>query len=102
VLRSILGPKREGVKEGWRNLHDEELCDLYSSLSIIRMVKSRKMRRVAHVIQTGEKTNVYSLLEGNPDGKRQAGRQRCRWVDNIKIGRDKMEALSGLVRLRIA
>jgi hypothetical protein len=44
VLRSILGPKREGVKGGWRKLHDEELCDLYSSPSIIRMDKSRKMR----------------------------------------------------------
>jgi hypothetical protein len=44
VLRRIFGPKRNEVTGGWRKLHNEELHDLYSSSSIIRNIKSRKMR----------------------------------------------------------
>jgi hypothetical protein len=44
VLRRIFGPKRDGVAEGWRKLHNEELHNLYSSPSIIRIIKSRRMR----------------------------------------------------------
>jgi hypothetical protein len=43
-LRRIFGPKRDEVTGGWRKPHDEELYDLYSSPSIIRMIKSRGMR----------------------------------------------------------
>jgi hypothetical protein len=41
VLRRILGPKRDEVMEEWGKLHNEELCDLNSSPSIIRIIKSR-------------------------------------------------------------
>jgi hypothetical protein len=44
VLRRILGPKRDEVTGGWRKLHNVELHNLYSSPSIIRMIKSRRMR----------------------------------------------------------
>jgi hypothetical protein len=44
VLRRIFRPKRDEVTGGWRNLHNEELRDLYSSPSIIRINKSRSMR----------------------------------------------------------
>jgi hypothetical protein len=44
VLRRIFGPKRDEVTEGWRKLHNEELHNLYSSPSIIRMIKSRAIR----------------------------------------------------------
>jgi hypothetical protein len=44
VLRRIFGPKRDGVTGGWRKLHNEELHNLYSSPSIIRIIKSRRMR----------------------------------------------------------
>jgi hypothetical protein len=44
VLRRIFGPKRDGVKGGWRKLHKEGLHDLYPSPSIIRIIKSRMMR----------------------------------------------------------
>jgi hypothetical protein len=40
----IFGPKRDEVTGGWRKLHNEELRDLYSLPSIIRMIKSRRMR----------------------------------------------------------
>jgi hypothetical protein len=44
VLRRIFGPKRDEVTRGWRELHNEELYNLYSSPSIIRMIKSRRMK----------------------------------------------------------
>ena len=44
VLRRVFGPKRDEVIGEWRNLHNEELKDLYSSPSIVRVVKTRRMR----------------------------------------------------------
>jgi hypothetical protein len=44
LLRRIFGPRRDGVTGGWRKLHNEELQNLYSSLSIIRIIESRRMR----------------------------------------------------------
>jgi hypothetical protein len=70
---------------GWRKLHNEELHNLYSSPSIIRMIKSRRMRWAWHVARMGEKRNAYRILVGNPEGKRPLGRPRLRWVDNIKM-----------------
>jgi hypothetical protein len=49
VLRRIFGPKRDEVTEEWRKLHYEELNDLYSSRSIIRIMKARKVRWAGHV-----------------------------------------------------
>jgi hypothetical protein len=85
VLRRIFGPKRDGVTGAWRKLHNEELHDLYSSPSIIRIIKSRRMRWAGHVAGTGEKRNVYRLLVGKPEQKRPLGRLRRRWMDNIKM-----------------
>jgi hypothetical protein len=70
VLRRILGPRRDEVMEGWRKLHNEELCDLYSSASILRTIKSRRMKWAEHVARIGEERNAYRLLlesqkEGN-------------------------------------
>jgi transcription termination factor 2 len=84
VLRRIFGPKRDGVMGGWRKLHNEELHNLYSSPSIIRIIKSRRMRWAGHVARM-EKRNVYRLLVGKPEGKRPLGRPRRRWRDNIKL-----------------
>jgi hypothetical protein len=85
VLR-IFGPKRDGVTEGWRKLHNEELHNLYSSPSIIRIKNTRRMRWAGHVARMGEKRNVYRLLVGKPEGKRPLGRPRRRRIDNIKMG----------------
>jgi hypothetical protein len=76
---------RDEVMGGWRKLHNEELHDLYSSPSIIRIVKSRRMRWAGHVARMGEKRIVYRLLVGKPDVKRPLGRPKRRWIDNIKI-----------------
>jgi hypothetical protein len=48
-LRKIFGPKRDEVTGDWRKLHNEELRDLYSSASIIRIIKSRRMGWAGHV-----------------------------------------------------
>jgi hypothetical protein len=49
VLKGIFGLKRDEVTGGWRKLHNEELCDLYSSPSIIRIIKSRRIRWTGYV-----------------------------------------------------
>jgi hypothetical protein len=85
VLGRIFRPKRDELTGGWRKLHNEELRDLYSSPSIIRVVKSRGKRWEWHVYRMGEKRNAYRLLVGKPEGKRPLGRPRRRWVDNIKM-----------------
>jgi hypothetical protein len=69
----------------WRQLHNEELHNLYSSPNIIRIIKSRRMRWAGHVARMGEKRNAYRLLVGKPGGKTPLGRPKRRWVDNIKI-----------------
>ena len=93
VLRRIFGPKRDGVTGEWRKLHNEELNDLYSSPSILRVIKSRRMRWAGHVARMGEGRGVHKVLVGKPEGKRPLGRPRRRWKDNIKI--DLQEVGSG-------
>jgi hypothetical protein len=81
VLRRIFGPNRDQVKEGQRKLLNGELHDLYSSPSIIRIIKLRMMRWAGHVA-------------GMPEEKKPLGGPRGRWVDNININ-------IGLVQRRI-
>jgi hypothetical protein len=85
VLRRILGSKRYEVTGGWRKMHNEELRDLHSSPSIIRIIKSRRMRWAGHVARMVEKRNAYRLFVRKPEGKRPLGRPRRRWVDNIRM-----------------
>jgi hypothetical protein len=85
VLRRIFGPKRGEETEGWRKLHNEEPHNLYSSPSIIRTIKSRRMRLAGHVARMGEKRNAYRILVGKPEGKRPLERPRRRFVDNTKV-----------------
>jgi hypothetical protein len=59
VLSRMFGPKRDAVTGEWRKLHNEEHC---SSPSIIRIMKSRRMRWLGHVARIGEKRNTYRLL----------------------------------------
>jgi hypothetical protein len=70
LLRRIFGPKRDEVTGGWRKLHNEELHNLYSSPSIIRMITLWRMRWAGHVERMGEKMNTYRILVGRPEGKR--------------------------------
>jgi hypothetical protein len=57
-LRRIFEPNRGEVAGGWRKLHNEELHNLYSSLSMIGMIMSRRMRWAWHVAHVEEKKNA--------------------------------------------
>jgi hypothetical protein len=85
VIRRIFEPKRDEITGEWRKLNNEELDDLYSSPNIIRVIKSRRMRWAGHVARVGERRGAYRVLLGKPEGKRQLGRPRRRWEDNIKM-----------------
>jgi len=69
ILRRIFGPRREEVVGGWRRLHNEELRNLYDSPNLIRVIKSRRMRRVGHVTCVGEKRNACRILVENLKGR---------------------------------
>ena len=84
VLRRIFGPRTDEVTGECRRLHNEELNDLYPSPNIVRVIKSRRMRSVAHVARMGG-MEVYRVLVGKPEGRRPLGRPRRRWVDNIRM-----------------
>ena len=61
------------------------VSDPYSSPNIVRVIKSWRMRWAGHVARVGEKRDIYRVLVGKPEGKRQLGRPRPRWEDNIKM-----------------
>jgi hypothetical protein len=85
VLGRIFGARRDEVTGGWRKLHNEELRDLYSSPSIIMLLKSRRMRWAGHVARMGRRGTRIMLFVRKPEGKRPLGRPRRRWVDNIRM-----------------
>jgi hypothetical protein len=76
MVRRIFGPKREEVTRSWGKLHNEELHNLYSSPSIIKMIKSRSMRWIGHVARTG-RSGIYI--------RRKETRPKHRWMDNIRM-----------------
>jgi hypothetical protein len=80
----MFGLKMDEMMGEWRKLHNEQLHDLYSPQSIIRIIKLRRKRWAGQVARMGEKRNAYRLLVGEPEGKRPLGRPRRRWVDNIR------------------
>jgi hypothetical protein len=69
VLRKIFGLRREEVTAEWRKLHNEELLDLYSWPSIIRIMKARRMRWAGHVARMGQKRKrkVCGFISYNSD-----------------------------------
>jgi hypothetical protein len=79
VLRKLIGPKRDEVTGEWRKLHNEKLNDLYSLPSIVRVVKSRRMRWAGHVARMGYVRGVHRLLMEKPVGKRPLGKPRQKW-----------------------
>ena len=90
VLRRIFGHKRDGVTGEWRKLHNEELNALYSLPSIVRVIKSRRMRWAGNMARMEEGRGVHKVLVGKPEGKRPLGRPRRRWEDNIKMDLDEV------------
>jgi hypothetical protein len=78
VLRRIFGSKKDELTGGWSKLYNEKLRDLYSLPSIIRIIKSRRMRWAGACSTNGENRNAYRLLVGKPEGKRPIERPRWR------------------------
>ena len=68
-----------------RKLHNEQLRDLYSSLNIVRVTKSRRIRWARRVARMGERRSVNRVLVWKRDGKIPLGRPRRKWEDNIKM-----------------
>jgi hypothetical protein len=87
-------PKINEITREWRQLHIEELNDLYSSPNIVRVIKARRMRWAGRVARIWEGRGVYRVLVGKPAGKRPLGRPRRRWEDNIMM--DFQEVLLGV------
>jgi hypothetical protein len=73
------------VTGGWRKLHNEELLGLYSSPSVVRVIKARRMRWAGHVERMGEVRSAYNISVGRPEGRKPLGRPRRRWEGNIKM-----------------
>jgi hypothetical protein len=104
VLR-IFGPRRERDIL-WRKFHNDELHSLYSSLTIVRVIKSRRMRGVGHVACMGEGRGVHRVSVGRSEGEIPLGRPRHRWEDNIKLDlrqreRESSMGRTGFIWLRI-
>ena len=95
VLRRQFWPKRDEVTGEWRKLHNEELSDLYTLPSNVRVLKSRRMRWGGHVARMGEGRVVHRVVVGKTEGKRQLGRPRRRWEDNIKLDFQEVEGGCG-------
>jgi hypothetical protein len=76
---------------GWRKLHNEELHYLFFTQSIIRMLKSRRMKWAGHVAGMVKNRNAYRLLVGKLEGQRSQRRPRHRWMDNIKMDLGEIE-----------
>ena len=84
ALRRIFWPKRNEVTGKRRNLHND-LNNLYFSPNIVRVIKSRRMKWAGHVARIGEGRGVYRVLVRKPEVRRQLGRPRRRWEDNIRM-----------------
>jgi hypothetical protein len=98
VLRRVFVAKRDEVTGEWRKLRNEELNNPYSP-SIVRVIKSRRMRWAGHVALMGERRGFWW---GN-EGKRPLGSSRHRWEDNIKVDLQEVgrRASTGSIWLRL-
>jgi hypothetical protein len=73
VLGRVFGLKRDEVTGNWKNLHNEELIDLYSLPNIVRVVKSRRMRWAGHVARMGLGKRGAQGVGGETGGKEAVG-----------------------------
>jgi hypothetical protein len=90
-MRRIFWSERDKVTGKWRKPYNVELNDLYSSLNIFRVIKSRRMRWSENVARMGERRDVYRILVGKNEGKRPFGRPRRRREGNIKVDLGKWD-----------
>jgi hypothetical protein len=85
VLRKLFGPTRDEITGEWRKLHNKELHDLYSTVNIVRVMKSRRMRWAWYVARMGRR-GLYRVLVVKSEGERTLsdpgvdGRIILRWI----------------------
>ena len=79
VLRRIFEPKRGEVTVEWRKLRNEELSDLYFSLSMVQVIKSRRMNWAGYVVRIGGRGIYVALVGKETTWETQA------WEDNFKM-----------------
>jgi hypothetical protein len=94
VLRRVFGPKRDEVTGEWRKLHNKELNDLYSLTNIVRVVKSRRMRRAGYVAHMGRREGCTGCWWGN---QKERGHRGDPDVDGSIILRWIFRKLEGVV-----
>jgi hypothetical protein len=70
VLRRIFVPKSDAMVRGWRKLHNEEHHNVYSSPSLIRLIRSKRMRCPGHVECMGENRNLCRILAKEKNKRR--------------------------------
>jgi hypothetical protein len=85
VPRRIFGPKSDVLTGKWRKPGSEERNDQYFSPNVIRVIRSRRMRRAVHAARMEKRRCVNRVLVEKPEGKRPLGRYSYRWEDNIKV-----------------
>jgi hypothetical protein len=85
ALRRVFRPKRDEVTGEWRKLHNVKLHDLYFPPNILRVIKSIRMRWAGHVARMGDRRDVYRILVGKTEGKRQLSGPKRRWEENITM-----------------
>jgi hypothetical protein len=79
ALTKIFGPKRDDITGEWRKLCTEEFNDLYCTYSIVRVIISRRMRWTGYVACMWERSGIYRVMFGKPEGKEPLGRHKHRW-----------------------
>jgi hypothetical protein len=84
VLRKIFGLRKDEAKGGWRKLHNKELHNFYSSPSIIRTIKSKRMRWTGHVARMGGR-RMHIEFWWESQKKETTKRENHGWVCDIKI-----------------
>jgi hypothetical protein len=85
ILHHGVSKKKREEDEYWRILHNDELHSLYSSSSIVRVIKSRRIRWAGHVARMREGRGACGVLVGRPEGKRPLERPRRKWEYNINL-----------------
>ena len=81
--------------EEWRKLHNEELHSFYRSPTIVRTIKSTRLRWGGHVARVEENRSAFKILTGIPTEKIPLGRTRRRWEDNIRTDLEELGINAG-------
>ena len=83
ILRKIFGPvqNEDGL---WRIRMNYEVNDLIKNADIVRSVKSKRMAWLGHVMQMEGKRIPKRVLEWKPIGRRNRGRPRKRWIEDVE------------------